>query len=93
MKCAYLRHIIKFYNLPNNDKESWEESQRKVRKYISDKLTLDESKIEIQRAHRLQGRNRPRPVIVKFSRHKDKDLILKKYKSYVKQREQTKCYQ
>lgn len=75
------RENLKFYGIDETRRESWEESERKVRTYLSEELSLDESEISIERAHRLNGSNsRPRPIIVKFSFFKDKDRILKTYR-------------
>ena len=67
------RENLKFYNIQESGKESWAESENKVRKYLTDDLHIDESKISIERAHRIGSQNKPRPVIVKFSFYKDKE--------------------
>lgn len=41
---------------------------------------MDETGISFERAHRLNTRNSPRPVIVKFSHFKDRDKVLRKYR-------------
>ena len=79
MEVQSRRENLKFFNVPESDRESWTESENKIRKYLKDDLKLDESKISIERAHRLRIKSKPRPFIVKFSFYKDKDRILQAY--------------
>ena len=79
MEAQSRRENLKFFNVPESDRESWTESENKIRKYLKDDLKLDESKISIERAHRLRIKSKPRPFIVKFSFYKDKDRILQAY--------------
>ena len=65
-------------------KETWEQSEQIVRDYIRDELQLDDTDIRIERAHRLYSKNKPRPLIVKFSFYKDKEIVLKKYRELTK---------
>ena len=51
-----------------------------MREYISRDLEINQANISIERAHKIQGTEKPRPVIVKFSFYKDKESVLKKYK-------------
>ena len=74
------RENLVFHGLKDKTNESWEESESNVRKYISEDLGLDDSRISIERAHRLNTKSSPRPVIVKFSLFKDKDRVLKAYR-------------
>ena len=59
------------------------QSEEKVRKMISEKLQLDHIKIEVERAHR-SGKHvtclgdRPRMIVVKFLRFKDKMAVLER---------------
>ena len=55
-----------------------------MRNYIKPDLEIDESEIKIERAHRLPGKNKPKPIIVKFSFFKDKDRVLRKYREKTK---------
>jgi hypothetical protein len=55
-----------------------------VRDYIRDELSMNESDIRIERAHRLYSNNKPRPLIVKFSFYKDKENVLKKNREIAK---------
>jgi hypothetical protein len=72
--------------------ETWTESEDKVREIISEKLKMDHRKIEVELSHRTgklttgQG-DRPRPIVVKFLRFKDKVAILQRAKKlYLPQR-------
>ena len=66
-------------NLPEKN-ETWEDTENKMREYISRDLEMNQENISIERAHRIQGTEKTRPVIVKFSFYKDKESVLKKYK-------------
>lgn len=74
------RQNLKFYDIEEADNETWEQSEEKVRQYIKTELEIDDSNISIERAHRLPGKYKPRPVIVKLSFYKDKDKIIKRYR-------------
>ena len=80
MEAQSRRENLKFFNVPESDRESWTESKNMIRKYLKDDLKFDESKISIERAHRLHSKSKPRPLIVKFSFYKDKDRILQAYR-------------
>ena len=68
LESQFRRENLKFYGIDESRRESWEESDRKVRTYLSTELSFDESEISIERTHRLNGSiSRPRPIIVKFS--------------------------
>lgn len=63
--------------------ETWAEAEEKVRKVLSQKLQLTRE-IEVERAHRT-GRpkaegDKPRPIVIKFLRHKDRAAVLQKAK-------------
>lgn len=72
----------------DNTFESWPDSDKKVREFFKDKLKIDPKSIEIERAHRIgnskQQTTKPRPIVVKFLRYKDKELILTKAKTHLK---------
>ena len=74
------RQNLNFFNIEESTNETWEEFEEKVRNYIKSELDLDETAISIERAHRLPGKNKPRPLIVKFSFFKDKDRVIKRYR-------------
>lgn len=79
------RENLIFHGMTETDDETWEQSETKVRHFISDDLSLDDSRISIERAHRLNTRKSPRPVIVKFSHYKDKEKVLRTYREKVKE--------
>ncbi len=63
---------------PDKADENWAETQSKVQELLTTKLKLD-APVEIERAHR-NGRfrgdsERPRSVVFKLLRFKDKQLI------------------
>ena len=78
------RENLRFFNMKEETRETWEETETKVRTYIKDELGIESENIQIERAHRLPGKYKPRPVIVKFSFYKDKNKILRRYKDKVK---------
>ena len=71
------REKLRLHGLPDDRDETWDETEDKVREYISKDLNLDQSSISIERAYRIQGTEKPRRVIVKFSFYKDKEKVLK----------------
>lgn len=60
----------------------------KLREFFKDKLKIDPKSIEIERAHRIgnskQQTTKPRPIVVQFLHYKDKELILTKAKTHLK---------
>ncbi|CAH1239564.1 Hypp5317 [Branchiostoma lanceolatum] len=78
------RNNIIVDGIPDSKEESWEESEQKVRVMIKEKLKLDPRKIEIERAHRngrFQPGERPRPIVAKLLRFKDRLTILQNAKN------------
>lgn len=71
--------------IPESPNEKWCESEEKVKQIIQEKLQLDQNKITLEKAHRI-GRmrngnsSRPRPVVVKFLKYKDKEAVLERAK-------------
>ncbi len=61
--------------------ETWAEAEDKVKKVLTEKLQLKQT-IEMERAHRTgkPGGDRPRPIVVKFLRYKDRTTILQRAK-------------
>lgn len=88
VKCDYLenqtrRNNLIFDGIPDSKTESWHESEIKVKKLITEHLKMDPSHIELERAHRtgkFDAEGRPRSVMVKLLRFKDKEEILKRAK-------------
>lgn len=89
-KADYLEGQIRRNNLvvdgiPETQNESWKEVEDKVKYVIKEKLHLDSSQMVIERAHRTgnpsgYSEKRPRPIMVKFLRYKDKMAVLGKTK-------------
>lgn len=78
------RNNIVIDGIPESPDESWSDSEKKFREILSEKMNIDQKHIEIERAHRI-GRpladgegKRPRSMIVKLFRHKDRQAILSK---------------
>ena len=75
------RNNLRFDGISEVDDESWEESERRVKLFISNKLNIDTDKLNIERCHRVgpkrEGRNRT--IICKFLNYKNRDEILNKY--------------
>ena len=72
------RNNLRFDGLTEDTNETWDDCERKIQKILSDKLEITED-VEIERCHRMGKRkgNRPRTIICKFLRFKDKQKILK----------------
>ena len=79
------RDNLRFYGFEDKRGETWEESENVIRSYISNELDLEESNIQIERAHRIPSKSSTRPIIVKFSFYKDREKILKTYREKRKQ--------
>ena len=52
------RDNLKFFGFEGERNETWEESENKVKNYISEGLGIDDSEIRIERAHRLAVYNK-----------------------------------
>ena len=74
------RENLRFYGFDEKKDETWEETEETVRQYLGTDLELDPRRLSIERAHRIQAKETPRPVIVKFSFFKDKEKGLKRYR-------------
>ena len=77
------RNNLIFYNIPEERHESSATSETLVYNFLEQNLNMEEevSEISIERAHRLgkmRDDQKPRPIIAKFSFHKDKERILSK---------------
>ncbi|KAI8488105.1 Tetraspanin-8 [Branchiostoma belcheri] len=75
------RNNLIFDGIKDDRKETWEQSETKVKEVLRNKLRLNTDSIEIERAHR-NGKpgDRPRPIVVKLLRYKDKQNILRQAK-------------
>ena len=76
------RNNLRFEGLLEDNGETWETTEEKVKKVLVDKLNL-EPVPEIERAHRAgrptrhDGTPKPRTVVCKFTSYKAKESILK----------------
>lgn len=78
------RNNIVIDGIPEAPGESWEDSEEKVKDMLRQKLQL-QREIEVERAHRTgkpeAARERPRSIVVKFLRFKDKAAVLQRAKN------------
>ncbi|CAB3992748.1 unc-13-like C [Paramuricea clavata] len=79
IKARSMRNNLLIFNIPESENEYPEKCVEKVYEILQNKLEIDDasSKMPIERAHRI-GRNRrgnPRPIVVKFLRYPDKELV------------------
>ena len=75
------RSNLIFHGINGPSNENWDTSGQKVRSFISETLGLPQADtIDIERAHRLNPANKKtnQPIIVKFNRYKDREVVLKK---------------
>ena len=72
------RENLIFFEIPETPRETWDQSEEKIRDFISNSLGIDDTDIKIERAHRLPAKSSRQPLILKFSHYKDKDRSLKR---------------
>ena len=62
--------------------ETWAETEEKIKQILAEKLQI-QREVEVERAHRAgkPGGDRPRPIVVKLLRYKDRESILQRTKS------------
>ena len=74
------RNNIRIDGIKKHNKESWEECERRVHSMLKERLDIEN--VEIERAHRAgrKSRNKPRTIVCKLLRFKDKQNILRKAK-------------
>ena len=82
------RNNLIFYGVPEEVNETSIKTESLLYSFLEDEMKLKEDDIDgisIERAHRLGKRNangqKPRPIIAKFSFHKNKELILSNARS------------
>ncbi|KAH9379413.1 hypothetical protein HPB48_019010 [Haemaphysalis longicornis] len=65
----------------HNLKESWQESEQRILSFASEKLGLEIAADNIERAHRigLYVPDKKRPIVVRFSSYKTKELVQSKW--------------
>ena len=84
------RNNIRITGIPEDkdNEQSWDDTEVVVKQSIKDKLNIGED-FEIERCHRVNSRTRrsnyrsgqaeePRPIVAKFSKWKEKEIVLKK---------------
>ena len=84
------RENLVFFGIPEKKPggfETWENCENLVRDILKNRLSIDEETIGIDRAHRLNTRLKPRPILVKFSNFKDKTRILATFRDCEKVQE------
>ena len=72
------RNNVIFDNIPEaSTKETWDETEISVKKIIVTNMGLKDA-MPIERAHRIGKKrpDKPRPVVVKFLNHKDRQKVL-----------------
>lgn len=77
------RNNLIFEGVPESPRETWAESEEKIKKILVENLQL-QHKVELERGHRIGkpgGGERTRPILVKFLRYKDRETILQRAKS------------
>ena len=70
------RNNLRIDGIQENENESWSDCEAKVKKLFSDSLKVKD--VEIQRVHRVgkKKENRPRTIVMKLLRWKDKEMIM-----------------
>ena len=77
MEAQERRNNLVFFGLRENERETDEEAEESLRLMLDELLGIPA--ISIERCHRLGRRGTPnRPVIVKFSFFKEREMVLKK---------------
>ncbi|XP_070581495.1 uncharacterized protein [Ptychodera flava] len=85
MKGRMKRDNLIFFNVDQASNETWEESENKVKAVISEQLGLNGEHFEFDRVHRLtNAKSHPQPIIAKFARYKQRDLVLQRARSALK---------
>lgn len=74
-----MRDNLIFTGINEDNQQNFEDTEKLVQDLIKNKLDIQEE-IEIERIHRFGRRfgDRPRPIVVRFSRYKQRELIRKK---------------
>ena len=86
LESHFRRNNLKFYGIHGNYDEKWSDTEQRVRTFIGEELNRpDLENIDIERAHRLKSRDREKcTIIVKFTKFKDKEVILSTAKQRLK---------
>ncbi|MCG7879743.1 MAG: hypothetical protein N0C90_25955 [Candidatus Thiodiazotropha endolucinida] len=88
-RCDYLesqprRNNLVFYGFDENNNETWDECESKIKTYMSYDLDINPESVMIERAHRLGNGNKPRPIIAKFLNFKDKQKVQNRIKEKIR---------
>ena len=75
------RNNIRTDGIKEHNKESWEECEKRIHSMLKERLDIEN--VEIERAHRAvrKSRNKPRTIVCKLLRFKDKYKHLEKSKT------------
>ncbi len=77
------RNNLVFDGVAEAPGETWAETEEKITMILKEKLQF-QHKVEVERAHRVgkpREGDKPRPVVIKLLRYKDRDAILQRAKS------------
>ena len=82
------RNNLNFFNIPEQRDESFENSETILRKFMAAELKIskeDVDDISFERVHRIGKSSltdsKPRPLIAKFTYHKDKEFVISRAKN------------
>ena len=82
------RNNLNFFNIPEQRDESFENSETILRKFMAAELKIskeDVDDISFERVHRIGKSSltdsKPRPLIAKFTYHKDKEFVISQAKN------------
>ena len=69
-------------NIQGDPQESWEECENKIYDLLEEKLEMDTSNLNVERAHRVGEKlnDKERAIVVQFSFYKDEINILRNCK-------------
>ena len=84
LQCRSMRDNIVIKGIPENERETWADTEEKVLGFMKNDLNIQETDASmIDRAHRIGSKipDKPRPIVVKFASSKHKDTIFKNVKS------------
>ena len=72
------RSNLRFDGISENEEESWEETEKKIKDMVKDKMKILKN-VEVERAHRVRRKEigKARTIVAKFKDYKDKELIMK----------------
>ena len=73
------RKNLIFHGIPETNKETWEQSEDKIKQIINEKLKIES--VSFERVHRLNTKNKPRPIIAKFSSFKQRSEVFQSRKN------------